>query len=137
MKGGFAPKVRKQKAKDLYLAIMKANEQNLIASSHDLSDGGLAVTLAESAMDAQLGATINLDSLSSFPPVVLLFSESHSRFVVSIKPQHKEQFEHILGKRAFFIGKVTPEPKLIIQAKNIVLITQDLGQLMDAWTTPF
>ena len=135
--GGLAPKVRKQNAKELYLAIMKANQEKLIASSHDLSDGGLIVTLAESAMDAQLGADIQLNPLGDDSPIIHLFSESHSRFVVTIRPEHQARFEEILDNRAFLIGIVTAHPGLIIRTKSEVLISQNLEQLMDAWATPF
>jgi len=135
--GGLAPKVRKQNAKELYLAIMKANQEKLIASSHDLSDGGLIVTLAESAMDAQLGADIQLNPLGDDSPIIHLFSESHSRFVVTIRPEHQARFEEILDNRAFLIGIVTAHPELIIRTKSEVLISQNLEQLMDAWATPF
>jgi len=134
---GEAPKVRKQLAKELYLAIMKANQLELIASSHDISDGGLVVALAESAMDAQLGAHIQLNDLAELPTPVLLFSESHSRFVVSIQPKNQKAFEQILGNRAHLIGQVTKRSELIIQSNNQILIQQELGALMDAWTTPF
>ena len=134
---GIAPKVRKQKAKELYLAIMEANRLGLIASSHDLSDGGLVVALAECAMDARLGAQIDLDALGDAPAIVQLFSESHSRFVVSVRPQHQQRFEQILKERAFRIGQVTDRPEFIIQKHQEVLLAQKLTQLSNAWNTPF
>ncbi|NOZ36189.1 MAG: phosphoribosylformylglycinamidine synthase, partial [Chlorobi bacterium] len=44
--GANVPKVRKEQAKDTYLKMMQANEQDLIVSAHDISDGGMLTALA-------------------------------------------------------------------------------------------
>ncbi|MCO4820717.1 MAG: hypothetical protein KC469_01525 [Flavobacteriaceae bacterium] len=131
--GANVPKVRKEAAKGLYLKVMEANKQALIASSHDLSDGGLAVALTESAFGGTLGAKIELDQLPNLGSVVRLFSESHSRFVVSIAPENKEAFEELMGERATFLGTVTEYPSLEIKEEGEVLVQLKNELLQNAW----
>ena len=132
--GANVPKVRKEAAKELYLAVMKANEGQLIASSHDLSDGGLAVALTEAAFGGQLGARIDLTALGNLSNTVKLFSESHSRFVVSVAPEHQAAFEAILGERAFLLGKVTQKKEVVVWDGQNNLIQMATEQLLKAWS---
>ena len=132
--GANVPKVRKEAAKELYLKVMEANRQDLIESSHDLSDGGLAVSLAESAFGGALGAEINLGSLpQDLSNEALLFAESHSRFVVTVRPENKEAFETIMGNRAFFLGK-TGGNQLNISRNGQQLIQNKVDALQKAWS---
>lgn len=131
--GANVPKVRKEAAKDLYLNVMKANAGSLIESSHDLSDGGLAVTLVESAFGGEFGLEVNLDTLGDLSDVVKLFSESHSRFVVSVRPENKAAFEAIFGDKAFFLGRVQAEKNINISSNNNNLIDLPTEALLEAW----
>lgn len=132
--GANVPKVRKEKAKALYLAVMQANQNNWIASSHDLSDGGLAVALTEAAFGGQLGAQINLDVLGNLSTTVKLFSESHSRFVVSVAPENQAAFEALLGERAYLLGKVTAAKEIVINNKQQNLVQLSTEKLVKAWS---
>lgn len=133
--GANVPKVRKETAKDLYLKVMQANEQQLIESSHDLSDGGLAVALAESAFGGTFGADISLDALpETLSPEALLFAESHSRFLVSVQPKNSAAFEAIFGERAILLGKVSPSLSVVIRHQGQVLVQLKNDALQQAWS---
>jgi len=70
-------------------ALLAAIQNGLVQSAHDVSEGGLGVTLAESTFGTDgLGADIQLDLNSA----ASLFSESQSRFVVTVKPENREAF---------------------------------------------
>lgn len=132
--GNAIPQVRKDTAKQLYIKVMEANAQSWIVSNHDLSDGGLAVTLAECCFGGNLGADITLDNLSKdLNNNDLLFSESHSRFVVSIRPEHKNAFEAHFGNRAFYLGKVTDNQQLNISVGDKNILSLSNAQLQSAW----
>ncbi|KKM22691.1 hypothetical protein LCGC14_1622760, partial [marine sediment metagenome] len=75
----------------LHEFITKAIKKDLLRSAHDLSDGGLAVALAESSIAGGLGAKVTLDG----GLLTELFSESQSRALVSIKVKDKEAFEKL------------------------------------------
>lgn len=132
--GANVPKVRKEAAKELYLKVMEANKDGLIESNHDLSDGGLAVAVAECAIGSQLGATINLDGLNSLSNNAKMFAESHSRFVATVKPENKAAFEAIMGDRATLLGEVTSNDNLVITSNNATIVDAKVADLTTAWS---
>jgi len=96
--GGKLPELDLEKEKRLQDAILKAIQVGIVNSAHDISDGGLAVTLAESCIcsrSAKFGARIKLDT----PDVKNLFSEAPSRAVLSINPSNLSILERICQKR--------------------------------------
>jgi phosphoribosylformylglycinamidine synthase len=131
--GANVPKVRKEQAKELYLNMMKANECSLIESAHDLSDGGLAVALSECLLGTDLGSDIDLSALGKLSLNAKLFAESHSRFVVSIKPENKVEFERIFGKTAFLLGTTNNSMKIIVHESGKSIINATLHELENAW----
>ena len=80
----------------------------LLSSAHDVSEGGLAVALAEGCFgDPGIGAVIELEPEGR--PDALLFGESHSRIVVSLKEKDYRGFEDLASKEgvpAAIIGRV-------------------------------
>lgn len=64
--------------------------KNLIESAHDVSDGGLFITLAESAMPNDLGFSIETDF--DCRADAFLFGEAQSRIIVSVSPQKLDEF---------------------------------------------
>ncbi|MCL1890410.1 MAG: AIR synthase-related protein, partial [Desulfovibrionaceae bacterium] len=87
--GGHAPKVHAGEAMLRYRTLHQAMQKGLVNACHDLSDGGLAVALAEMALAGRLGADLNLDLLpASGEPTLteLLYSESASRLLVCPPP---------------------------------------------------
>ncbi|MCY7439946.1 phosphoribosylformylglycinamidine synthase subunit PurL [Bacillus altitudinis] len=70
-------------------ALLAAIQNGLVQSAHDVSEGGLGVALAESTFGTDgLGADVQIDLNSA----ASLFSESQSRFVVTVKPENREAF---------------------------------------------
>ncbi|MCH2044228.1 MAG: AIR synthase-related protein [Saprospiraceae bacterium] len=132
--GANVPKVRKAEAKALYLNVMKANAQSLIESSHDLSDGGLLVAIAESAFGGKLGASINLPTDANLSTVAQLFSESHSRFLVTVRPENQAAFEALMGEQASLLGKVQAANNLTVEQAGEGLVNLAVQDLEKAWS---
>jgi phosphoribosylformylglycinamidine (FGAM) synthase-like enzyme len=65
-----------------------AAERGLLTAAHDLSDGGLAVALAESCLAGGVGCTVTLPG----DPFTFLFSESAARAVVTPRPGAEDEF---------------------------------------------
>lgn len=81
----------------LQIVLSELIEQRLVESAHDVSTGGLFVTLLESAMHNELGFDITSDAevrLDAF-----LFGESQSRVVVSVKPEREAHFLDFMIER--------------------------------------
>ena len=75
--------------------LVEGSRQDLLASAHDCSDGGLAVALAESAIAGDTGFAITLSG--DLPWHVTLFAESASRAVVAVTPEHAARLEELSG----------------------------------------
>jgi phosphoribosylformylglycinamidine synthase subunit PurL len=87
VKTGIAPRLDYEKALSVHQFLADAIRSGWIQSAHDCSDGGLAVTLAESCIsgEARRGARIALDA-SGRRADQLLFNESQSRILFSARP---------------------------------------------------
>ena len=88
-----------------YRHLHAAMQAGLVVSCHDVSEGGLAVTLAEMCISGRLGATI--DALPHDDLVSALFSESVGRLVVELEPRSVSAFMRIMDDDAFHLGKVS------------------------------
>lgn len=95
---------------DLVLEVIKAG---LIQSAHDCAEGGLAIAVAESAFKNGFGVAINVDMTKEE-----LFSETQSRFVLSVSPEKQAEFEAKAGEKAQFIGKVTADGQVQMTAND-------------------
>lgn len=131
--GNEVPKVRPYKAKALYQKVARLHTKGLLTSCHDLSDGGLAVSLAECLFANELGATIHLPQCK-LEPQEYLFSQTHSRFVVSVRPKYQDLFEAIMQGDATLLGIVTQEPKLSVFSGKKLLISEAVNTLYQAWS---
>lgn len=81
--------------------VLAAIRRGWIRSAHDVSDGGLVAALAECCIinrEKPLGAVIKLD-FGAMRPEWFLFSESQSRFLISIKPAHQKHVEGFFYKQ--------------------------------------
>lgn len=93
---------------NLQRSVLDLIEARLLNSAHDVSDGGLMITLLESAMVRNLGFDIMVDD--SFRLDSYLFGESQSRVVVSIDPAVDLEFEEVMmnnGIPMVYLGSVT------------------------------
>ena len=108
-----------------------------VQSAHDISDGGLAVTLAESCFAATPGltATANLGA-SNAPAEFALFAETGARAIVSVSPAKLAAVLDTASQHkvaAHEIGKVIRDNAFRIQYNGSTVIDSPLDQLRDAW----
>ncbi|WP_291291326.1 phosphoribosylformylglycinamidine synthase subunit PurL [Enterococcus sp.] len=93
--------------------VLSAIQAGLVKSAHDCAEGGLAIALAESAFKKNVGVSIQLDVPQSW-----FFSETQSRFVLSVAPENQAAFEALAGEHARLLGKVTAEPQLAFKGSD-------------------
>lgn len=86
--GGLPPQADLAAEAALATVLVEAAERGLLEGSHDLSDGGLGIALAESCLAAGVGATVSLagDAFTA------LFSESAARALVTVRPERFDEF---------------------------------------------
>ncbi len=140
--GNICPKVDGEQALRTYRAVEKAIALGLVRSAHDVSDGGLAVALAESAFAGGLGAEIDCSAIPQagvFRDDHLLFSESQSRFVLTTKKQDLARLAALFeGVSYGTVGKVTEGPRFRVRGiYGTSIIDDDIGRLKEAWLAPF
>jgi phosphoribosylformylglycinamidine synthase subunit PurSL len=137
---GPCPEVKPSVSMPLYRKLANAISGKLARSCHDISEGGLAVALAESCLGGRLGAQISIDTISGSSPseaARLLFCESPSRFVVSVRPEDRERFESTMRDSPFaMIGMVTERNRLDISYKNETVLELGLKDIEKAFKTP-
>ena len=92
--GGLPPTVDLDTERIMATAVASAASSGLLASAHDLSDGGLAVALAESCLRGDRGCEISLSDPGpgSGGAFTALFSESSARALVSVTPGRQDEF---------------------------------------------
>ena len=132
--GAHVPRVDMEAARARYRAVSEATGRGLIASCHDLSDGGLAVALAEALFGGglALGCEVDLGD-PDLPLAASLFSETHSRFVATVIPAHLEALQAVLGDDLQILGRVTDGGRLIVRGRGRVVMDQPTGALFEAW----
>ncbi|MDR1290872.1 MAG: phosphoribosylformylglycinamidine synthase subunit PurL, partial [Planctomycetaceae bacterium] len=126
--GGVVPSLNVAEARRIYEGLNTAVSEGLIASLHDMSEGGLAVTIAEMCFGSNLGAELEGDFDQT-----LLFSESNSRFIAEVSLDNIEKFETIFSKQQITkIGQVTKQNQ--IRFGN--LFSANIDELKSAWQSP-
>jgi phosphoribosylformylglycinamidine synthase II len=139
---GSPPYLDLEVEKALHACVLKIIAEGIIESAHDCSDGGLAVTLAECCLShptKPVGAVLKLN-LNRLRRDALLFGESQSRIVLSVRPAHVDQVlqvAHALGVPVMTIGAVGSD-RFIIHVESDdrtagCTIDSDLDTLFDHW----
>ena len=156
LEGGQVPKVDAKQAKKTFAALHNAIDSGLVRSCHDMSEGGLAVAVAEMAFAGGCGAQVSLaqvpHDMESATDAVLLFSESNTRFVCEVAKENAKGFEAALSDvPCAIIGEVTDSGKLEIagiaqpiadadsdatETGTPIVIEAEIGELKEVWQKP-
>jgi phosphoribosylformylglycinamidine synthase len=96
--GGLPPQVDLAAEKALGEVLVAAAKEGVLESAHDLSDGGLAIALAEAAMRHGVGVTVDLTAVSEeLDAFTVLFSESAARAIVAVPAEKAARFGQLIG----------------------------------------
>jgi len=139
--GNQVPRVNAEKAKKLYRKVHHAIQQGLIRSCHDCSDGGFGVALAETAFAGGFGMEIDLRKVPQSGldrNDFLIFSESQSRFIVTIDPRKKKPFETLLDGDVYGEIGVVREDEVfrVMGLRSKTVIEANMDDLKEAWQRP-
>jgi phosphoribosylformylglycinamidine synthase len=134
---GAVPQVDAVSARIRYERMHQAITSGLLTAAHDVSDGGLAVALAEMALAGRTGADIDTDKIPALDcplPEQRLYSESASRFVVTVAEDKRPAFEALFaGDFMAAIGRTTADGTLTLRAGGTTLASAPVEQLATAW----
>ena len=99
-------------APERYRRLHAAIRTGRILSCHDVSEGGVAVAVAEMAIAGGIGVALSADVDPACDPVTLLFAESTGRFVCEVDPADVGWLEEHLGETVTLLGSTLAEPVL-------------------------
>ncbi|MCA1632442.1 MAG: hypothetical protein LC802_01680, partial [Acidobacteria bacterium] len=138
---GRVPRLDLGRERAVQAAALRAAEEGLLQSSHDCSDGGLGVALAESCFSSHgrkgLGADVDLDGDAAASVTAHLFAESPSRIVVSFEESARARLEEIAAQAGCpfrVIGRVGGGD-LSISVRGKECVRQDVNELENVWRT--
>jgi phosphoribosylformylglycinamidine synthase len=137
---GRPPRVDLDLERGVQALLRRAIHADLVVSAHDLSDGGLAVALAESCIASGLGAQITLP-FSEERWDRLLFAEGGARVLVSVPPDREGAWQALLretfpGETAppvIRLGLVSAPTELVIRQGDSVGVHLPVSQLQEAY----
>ncbi len=130
---GDAPEIDLEFEGRLQSTLLEAIQQNLVNAAHDISDGGLAITLAEMAMFARKGASVSVENLGPNKHE-MLYSEAQSGVVVTCNSDGKQALEdHFSDDNIPFVelGTVGSEEDDFAIADLITLRTDKMIDIYD------
>lgn len=113
---------------DYLSRLLKAEQSGLVASAHDLSEGGLAVAAAETVFKTELGLNADFRALDKKQ----FFSETPGRMLVSVAPENAAAFEEIMQDDAVAAGEVAATQWLEIHLADAEL-NLPVAQMQKLW----
>ncbi|MEI6103373.1 MAG: phosphoribosylformylglycinamidine synthase subunit PurL [Methanothrix sp.] len=141
--GANVPIVRFDLERNMIYAVIDAIDEGLLAAAHDISNGGLAASVAEMALTrpARFGLELDLDSVQGgdigMRTDKLLFSES-SGFVLEAKAGSEARLVELLRSynlEPMQIGIVTGKRRIVMSRAGECVADLDLDEARNAWTT--
>ncbi|MHC1635574.1 MAG: phosphoribosylformylglycinamidine synthase subunit PurL [Candidatus Methanospirareceae archaeon] len=137
IRGGIVPRTEPEVLKRSMEALREAMKLGLVASCHDISEGGLAVAICEMLIGGDMGAIIDISGVN---PVLRsdykLFSESNTRWVVEVWREGATTFEDLMKLRKIHItkiGEIRKDKEIIINDGNKKLVKLPLEEIREAW----
>ncbi|MEK4359980.1 phosphoribosylformylglycinamidine synthase subunit PurL [Paenibacillus sp. FSL M7-1455] len=130
---GRPPALDLDTEKTLLAGVLGAIQSGLVQSAHDLSEGGLAVALAESCISGSIGAQVSLST--QLRSDVALFSESQSRILLSASREQADKLEAYLSERGVpvtRIGSVGGE-SLAVTINDAQAVNEPVEGLRQVW----
>ena len=138
LKKGMPPRVDLAREKAVQRTCLEVIRKGLVNSAHDISEGGLAVALAECCIlhgENLVGATIDVGGEGRERGDLVLFGEVQSKILLSLSARNLDHLKKIAQKNNVSVqelGTVKGE-NLTIKRKGTVLIHQHIKRLYQTW----
>ncbi len=135
--GGQCPSVDFTESKKNMKAVLDVIKNQLLKSAHDCSKGGIAVAISELCMTNQIGCITSLDKIpgKKLPLDRILFSESHSRYLLTVNKKNFKKLETILKKHKVPFKQIGQFGGTKIQFTNLKkpIVTLDVDKAQKTW----
>ncbi len=117
-----------------YRTLSRTIRQGLVKTSHDCSEGGLGVAIAEMCIGGRIGATIDLDGTGDSSLWARLWGESLGRFIIGVKPENEEKWlNEMTGHKVTYLGKTEQQNNLVISDGFDEIVNLDVEDLVSSW----
>ncbi|MFZ2071657.1 MAG: phosphoribosylformylglycinamidine synthase subunit PurL [Halobacteriota archaeon] len=137
VEGGVVPRTDPEMLIRSMEALREAMKAGLIASCHDPSEGGLAVSVCEMLIGGDIGASIDIADVNpELRSDYKLFSESNSRWIVEVWGEDAGRFEELMNTRGICIaniGKAIGEKRVLMRDGGKQLVDIALEEVRKAW----
>jgi len=135
--GGIVPRTDPKVLKRSMVALLDTMKAGLVASCHDLSEGGLAVAVCEMSMGGDSGVYIDIGAVNpELRSDCKLFSESNTRWVVEVQRAVAGRFEALMathGVCIIEIGTVIKDKRVSISDNGTELVDISIDAVRAAW----
>ncbi|WP_110181433.1 phosphoribosylformylglycinamidine synthase subunit PurL [Nocardioides solisilvae] len=130
--GGTPPQVDLAAEKALAALLVEASAEGVLASAHDLSDGGLAQALAESTFGRGIGVRVALAKVAGGDPFVALFSESAGRALVSVPEEKVDAWLALVHRHGVPVSGLGRTGGADLEVDGVFSVP--VAQVRDAWS---
>jgi phosphoribosylformylglycinamidine synthase len=140
--GAKVPQADFEQAKNQIYSVIDGIDQGLIQSCHDISEGGLLVSLAEMTMShprkpwGDLGVKLDLSTVGSGMPFYQKAFSETGGFVVEISPEDAPAFSELCQThdlQPIALGQVSENKTFTVTNENVTVISLPLSVLQKAW----
>ena len=135
--GGPAPEINLVNEKNNGLVVLKLINENLVLSVHDISSGGILVSLAEMSISSGLGLKIYKPKklTNSFE---YFFGEDQGRYLIEISKNNLKKIETFLKQNSVFFEVIAEVQNDIFEIeKTFSLKTKDLHDYNNQWYSKY
>jgi phosphoribosylformylglycinamidine synthase len=134
---GHPPPLDLDAEADLHTILAILAKRRLVHSARDISDGGIAVALAQAAFSNQIGAMVEQDPSLMANPLFGIFAEQASTVLVTAKPGDVAAIEQLAEKYNFLAANIgtTGGSRLEITVNHEPFISAPVLELRKLWAT--
>ena len=134
---GKPPELDLDAESDLHTLLQALADRKLIRSARDVSDGGIAVSLAQAGFPKGIGATVDQDLSLMAHPLFGLFAEPATTALVTTAHANIAAIEKLAGDYSFFVARIgtTGGNRLEISVDRQPFISAPLTELGQLWAT--
>jgi phosphoribosylformylglycinamidine synthase len=134
---GQPPPLDLEAEADLHTLLASLAERKLLRSACDVSDGGIAVVIAQAAFPLGIGATVAQEPSLMAHPLFGLFAEPASTILATTHPSNVSAIEKLAGESGFFSTRIgtTGGNRLEIKVDGEPFISAPLADLKQPWAS--
>jgi phosphoribosylformylglycinamidine synthase len=135
--GGNCPAVNFKSSKDNIRVVLNLIDAGLVNLVHDCSKGGIAIALSELCIANKIGCTVSVEQIPSKKLKIdeVLFSESHSRYLLTINPKHTKKIKELLTEKNIpfgIVGKFSGS-NIVFKEKARMIINLRIDKAQEKW----